>query len=72
MGVSIITYYAFTYIPVIGYRLSELYGVVEILLIPAMIYTMRPMYIGKLAVVLVAGVMFLYTYVIWDLLDFTL
>lgn len=70
MGLSIITYYAFSYVTILGQRFSELYGTVEILLYSSVIYTIMPRYAGKASALLVASIMAFYSYIWWDLLYF--
>lgn len=46
-SLSIICYTAFSFLPVLAFRTSELLGVVEILLIPYLAYSVRPLSVGK-------------------------
>ncbi len=45
---------AFAFLPVMAFRISELLGVVEIILIPYLAYTVRPLSYGKLIAVVFA------------------
>ena len=45
-------------IPVVAFRINELYGVVEILLFPLVFYIIRPNWLGKAVVVAMAFVLF--------------
>ena len=67
-ALSIVCYTAFSFLPAISVRTSELYGVVEILLFPALIYIVRPQWAGKLlAICFASGVILLdifYTHLI--------
>lgn len=59
-ALSIVCYTAFSFLPAISVRTSELYGVVEILLFPALIYIVRPQWAGKLlAICFASGVILL-------------
>lgn len=44
---SIVSYTAFSFLPVLAFRTSELLGVVEILLIPYLAYSVKPLSVGK-------------------------
>lgn len=70
MGMSIIAYYALSYVTILGQRCSELYGIVEVLLYASAIYTIIPQYVGKVYVIFITLVMTFYSYVYWDLLYF--
>ncbi len=48
---SLISYLIFTHIPAFSTRVSELYGIVEIIIIPFLIYVFSPNYISKIFVV---------------------
>ena len=67
-ALSIVCYTAFSFLPALSVRTSELYGVVEILLFPALIYIVRPQWAGKLlAICFASGVILLdifYTHLI--------
>ncbi len=53
-ALSTFCFSAFAMLPVMSFRLSELIGVVEILLIPCLAYTVRPLDYGKIIVMLYA------------------
>ncbi len=46
-AISYFSFTAFAFLPVIAFRISELIGVVEIILIPYIAYTVRPLSYGK-------------------------
>lgn len=50
-AISIITFTLFSGIPAFAYRINELYGVVEIIVIPYLVYAIRPVVWGKIMVV---------------------
>ncbi|MGM9694424.1 MAG: EpsG family protein [Alloprevotella sp.] len=59
-ALSIVCFTAFSFLPVLSFRISELYGVVEILLFPALIYIVRPQWASRLlAICFASGVFFL-------------
>jgi len=52
---SLFLYPALAFIPVLAFRTSELFGEVEILLIPCLFYCVRPRPVGKLIVICYAA-----------------
>ena len=52
--ISIAAFVSLYTLPVLAFRISELLGVVEIILFPLLCYTVKPAYVGKLVVTLVA------------------
>ncbi len=70
LGISIITYFAFASFPIMSMRLSELYGIVEIVTFPCLIYTIRPKFVGKLFVCIIATIEIVYNLAINELLNF--
>ncbi len=69
-GLSLLSFFAFSSVSVIAGRISELFGIVEILLFPCVCYTFKPDWAGK-AIVCLAGIIELvFTLYIWKLLDF--
>lgn len=59
-----------TGIPVIATRMSELFGIVEILLLPMIFYCIKPEYIARLTVILMATIIFGFTYFYLDYVHF--
>ena len=57
--ISISTYALFSNMPVLAVRISELLGVVEILLIPCLYRIFKPQYLGKCSVVFISTFVFL-------------
>ncbi len=59
-ALSTVCFTSFSFLPVLSFRISELYGVVEILLFPALIYIVRPQWTGRLlAICFASGVILL-------------
>lgn len=54
---SIAAWVALCEMPVVAMRLSELLGVVEMVLFPMLFYTVKPSWLGKSVVIVVAGVL---------------
>ena len=50
MGVSIFCFLFFSFLPVLSYRISELYGIVEVLFYSFVLYTVKPGWVGKCVV----------------------
>lgn len=72
MGLSLFAYFGLSQLPVVGGRISELFGVTEIILFPYVIYyTIKPTIIAKSLIVLLAIIEFSFNIFIWKLLDFT-
>lgn len=57
-GISLFSFPAFSAIPVFSFRISELFGVVEIILFSNICYSMRPLWAGKLTVITIAVTLF--------------
>ncbi len=51
-GISVFLYMAFSFIPTLAIRSSELFGIIEILMLPAIIYGVRPRRVGIILVAL--------------------
>lgn len=60
MGLSIFCYFAFASIPVVSLRIHELIGIVEIIIIPYIFYTILPEYAGKILVCAVSMIAITY------------
>lgn len=56
-GISVFSFMFFAFLPVMSFRISELYGIVEILLFANIYYTIKPEWLGK-CVVAVVGLAF--------------
>lgn len=69
-GLSIFFFFAFSTIPVLGGRVHELFGIIEILLFPTILYTIRPLWSAKSIVCIIGIVEFIFTVFIWYLLDY--
>lgn len=72
LGCSLFVYFIFSSVTVVSTRLSELYGIVEIVLYPCVAFTIRPQFIGKTIVVLISLIEILCNTALWKLFDFTL
>lgn len=44
---SLISFTALSFLPVMAFRINELYGAIEIFFFPFLIYTVRPLWLGK-------------------------
>lgn len=49
-GISVFFYIVFSFLPVLAFRTSELFGIIEILMLPAIIHGVRPNRVGILLV----------------------
>ncbi len=58
MGIYVFTFPALSLLPIVAIRVSELYGVVEIVMFTYIATTMRPAWLGKTVVVSAAVIMF--------------
>lgn len=54
MGLSIVIFLFFAGLPVVAFRASELYGVVDIVLYSYLFFTLRPLWFGRAIVVVVS------------------
>lgn len=70
-ALSFVAYSLLSFIPTLAYRVSELLAVVEIVLLPYMIYIVRPVWTGRVAVLLFCGFQFYYTIYVLELLKFS-
>lgn len=52
-GISVFFYIAFSFLPVLAFRTSELFGIIEILMLPAIIHGVRPNRVGVLLVAVI-------------------
>ena len=53
MGLSILSFFALSDIPIFSERVNEMFGVIEIFLFPYVVYTIKPAYAAKIAVCLI-------------------
>lgn len=70
IGCSLIVYFAFSSVKIVSLRISELYGIVEIIAYPCIFFTIRPGYIGKILVCIVALIEMYFNVVQWGFFDF--
>lgn len=59
MGISIFVYLFFAQLPVLSFRIGELYGIVEILIFTYIVYTIRPHWLGSLITCFIAISLFI-------------
>ena len=62
MGVSVFSFFALSSIPIISERVNELFGIIEILLIPYIFYTIKPQYAARILICILAIAMFSYRF----------
>lgn len=70
LGCSLLVYFAFSSVKIISTRLSELYGIVEIVAYPCIVFTIRPKAVGVLLVILMAFIELYFNLIQWEILDF--
>lgn len=70
LGCSLIAYFSLMSLKIVSMRLSELYGIVELVAYPCIIYTIRPQVVGKCIVCIIAFIEILFNLVVWGILDF--
>lgn len=70
LGCSLIVYFAFSSIKIVSMRISELYGIIELITYPCIIYTLRPLSFGKFIVCIIAFIEIFFQLVQWKILDF--
>lgn len=58
--ISLCSFPLFAFMPVVGFRISELFGIVDIILIPFIIYIFKPIWLSKIIVILI-GLLFILT-----------
>lgn len=56
-AMSLVSMLVLSSLPVVAFRISELFGIVEIILFPLLIYVFRPQWIGRLIVVGYASIL---------------
>jgi hypothetical protein len=54
MGISIFIYLFFAQMPILSFRLSELFGIVEIIMFSYIIYMVRPQWVGRVIVICIS------------------
>ena len=58
MGMSLFTFPALSSLPVLSFRVSELYGISEIILFTSIYYTIRPAWLAKTIVITIGVALF--------------
>ncbi len=71
LGCSLIAYFAFSSIKIVSMRISELYGIVELVAYPCIVFTIRPAIIGKCLVCIIAFIELYFQLIQWEILDFS-
>lgn len=56
-ALSFLCYTLFSFLPILAARSRELYGIIEIVLIPSLVYAVKPVTAGKLIVILYAALL---------------
>lgn len=69
---SLLVYFLFSSIKIVSMRISELYGIVELVAYPCIIFTIRPVSIGKCAVCVIAFIELYFNLIQWEILDFSI
>ncbi len=70
LGCSLIVYFAFASVKIISMRISELYGIIELVTYPCILYTLRPFSFGKSIVCIIAFIEIFFQLIQWKILDF--
>ena len=70
LGCSLVVYFAFSSITIISIRISELYGIVELVAYPCIAYTIRPKAVGTLFVCMIAIIEMVFNTIMWGFFDF--
>lgn len=58
-GISVFSFTAFSFLPVLAFRISELYGIVEIIIFANIYYTIKPAWLAKTFVAVVGLTLFM-------------
>lgn len=69
MGISIASLVIFSALPVFAFRVSELFGIVDIIIITSIYYTLKPSYFSKFVIVVMNAAIFLLSIVYNGLFD---
>lgn len=67
---SLCAYFALSSVTIISTRISEIYGVVEMIAYPCIVYTIKPKLVGQILVCIVAFIEIYFNLVKWEFLDF--
>lgn len=71
MVCSLLIYFALSSITIVSTRFFELFGIVEIVAYPCIIYAIKPRVIGKLFVCIIAVIEMIFNTLIWNFFDFS-
>ena len=72
LGCSLLAYFALSSIKIVSMRISELYGIVELLVYPCLVFTIKPATIGKVVVCVIAFIELYFNLIQWEILDFNI
>lgn len=70
LGCSLLVYFAFSSVKIVSTRISELYGIVEIVAYPCVFYTIQPRIIGKILVCIMGLIEIYFNVFQWGFFDF--
>lgn len=70
LACSLFVYFAFSSITIVSTRISELYGIIEIVAYPCIVFTIKPRFVGKLLVCIIAIIEMVFNSIVWDFFDF--
>ena len=70
-GLSLFCFSGLSAIPILAFRISELYGIVEVVLFTCVFYTVNPKWLGKLTVIIIALALFAINVFYNDILHFS-
>lgn len=70
-GLSLFCFSGLSAIPILAFRVSELYGIVEVVLFTCVFYTVNPKWLGKLTVITIALALFAINVFYNDILHFS-
>lgn len=71
-AISFFCYPFFAFLPVLAFRISEMLGIIEIFMVPTMIYAFSPRFYGRLAVVAYAAASISLNFFYVQLFDFSM
>lgn len=71
LGCSLVAYFVFSSVKIVSMRISELYGVVELIAYSSIVYTIKPLCVARFVVCIIAFIEIYFNLVQWKILDFT-
>jgi len=72
LGCSLIAYFALSSVKIVSMRISELYGIIELVAYPCIVYTIRPYIVGRCIVCVIAMIEIYFNLIQWKILDFNI